>query len=126
MSNAEWKMGSYMRDATAVRLPRERRFGATFTNFSAVVRMRAGLCGWGWGLRVAALTASATIGAKTVTAREIPAPLNKGWFYVGETKGKIARPVVLGLISFGPTQIATVAGLGGRTILVSHDRRDVA
>ena len=39
----------------------------------------------------------------------------KGWFYVGETIGKIVSPVVLGLIFYGVlTPIAVIARVCGR------------
>jgi len=49
----------------------------------------------------AALTGSAIVGAITLAAPSALAPLNKGWFYVGETMGKIVTPVVLGVVFFG-------------------------
>lgn len=104
-----------MSNATEVRLPSERKFGVTFTIFLAAVGIAAALRHWSLASCVAALTASGITGVITITAPGVLAPLNKGWFYLGEAMGKIVSPIVLGIIFFGLlTPIATVARLLGR------------
>ena len=112
-----------MSNTTELRLPSDRKFGIAFTIFLSVVAVYAVLRNWGWLSCVAALIGSAIIGAITLTAPTKLAPLNRGWFYVGQTMGKIVSPVVLGLIFFGfLTPIALIGRLFGRDELKLKSR----
>jgi len=112
-----------MNHATATRLPSERKFGATFSIALAVVGIYAAFRSWTWVSCAAALAGSTIVCAITIMAPSALAPLNKGWFYVGETMGKVVSPVVLGIIFFGLlTPIAIVARLFGRDELKLRNR----
>lgn len=114
-----------MSNAAKSRLPSDRKFGLTFTILLAAVGAWAAFRNWGWAWCVTGLIASGAAGVITFTAPTMLSPLNRGWFYAGETMGKLVSPVVLAVIFFGVlTPIAIVTRLFGRDELRLRRRMD--
>jgi hypothetical protein len=107
-----------MGDTTVVRLPSERKFGITLASLLLIVGIYAVFRNLGWRWCAVALTGSASVAAITVMAPSTLAPLNTGWFYVGDKMGKVISPLVLGVVFFGLlAPIAVVARALGRDTL---------
>jgi len=103
------------RPSSLLRLSPERRFGLTF----ALILAAFGGCGFlrEWEpFRLELLAAGA--GAFVLLAATAPQalrPLHRAWLRFGELLGRIASPVVLGVLFFGVlTPIALISRLAGR------------
>jgi hypothetical protein len=91
-------------------MPSERKFGFLFAAIFCGLSIYAYYKNW-HALVVAAYFATGCIlWLIALVMPGILAPLNKAWFWLGQTMGKIVSPVVLGIIFF--LLITPIAALG--------------
>lgn len=104
-----------MNDRNPVQLPSERRFGLLFATIFACLAAYNLFIGGGQGAILPCAAAAVVMAFFAVFAPRRLAPLNRGWFKLGEWLGKLVNPLVLGAIFFGLlTPIAFVSRLFGR------------
>lgn len=104
-----------MATLTTPLLPSDRRFGISF----ALVLATGGVYGlfraWSPPVYTLCLLLSMTFAVVGTAAPQLLAPLNKGWFRLGQILGMIVNPIILGLIFFAVvTPVAWVTRLIGR------------
>ncbi|HEY6254016.1 MAG TPA: SxtJ family membrane protein [Candidatus Angelobacter sp.] len=97
------------------KLPSERSFGLMLTAVFAILGIRGIIGHWNWITYGACLLASGACGLLSFTNPQLLAPLNKAWFYLGRSLGKIVSPIVLGIIFLGIlTPVSVLTRLFGR------------
>jgi hypothetical protein len=92
------------------RLPSERRFGLVIAAALAIVAIRGMMKHWSSTTCLTCLIAGILFCLLALTIPRVLAPLNRAWFYLGKTMGKVVSPVVLAIMFFGilaPISIVT-------------------
>lgn len=100
-------------DSTPIPLPSERRFGLLFAAVFFVFAVYAFFKQLPPAAAVVGLVLAAVFLVAAFAFPRVLRPLNKAWYWLGITLGKIVSPVVLGLIFF---LLITPAGLIGRML----------
>jgi len=100
-------------DSTQIPLPSERRFGLLFAAVFLAFGVYAFLKKLPPAAGVVAIVLAALFLLAAFAFPRVLRPLNKAWFWVGITLGKIVSPIVLGLIFY---LLITPVGLVGRIL----------
>jgi hypothetical protein len=97
------------------KLPSERRFGFTIAAALAGLAVYRMIHHRSRTVFLACIVTSIVFALLALVVPRVLAPLNKLWFLLGETMGKVVSPVVLGVIFYGIlTPISIVTRLFGR------------
>ncbi|MFZ6746115.1 SxtJ family membrane protein [Undibacterium sp. JH2W] len=81
-------------------LPSERSFGLLFTAVLLALAIYGYFHAWKQAALISCVAGSALFAIFTLIAPGKLAPLNKAWYWLGQTMGRIINPLFLGLIFF--------------------------